>query len=219
MLLLVRHGQASFGSTHYDRLSPLGQEQARITGDYLRPREASIEYVVVGPRERHRDTATGILSTWTKSIAMRHEADLDEFTGGGNLMNAVDSVTAAIGQGATVTERNPTRLLDRIGAWAQGELTLPGSPTLVEFRVRVGHWLQRELQGDTGSSFKVAVTSGGVIAAAVLEVMSLPNNMFLPIVSQVRNASLTEFSLLQGRPVLYSFNGTHHLPGHLGSWI
>ena len=29
-LYLIRHGQASFGSDHYDQLSPLGQRQADL---------------------------------------------------------------------------------------------------------------------------------------------------------------------------------------------
>ena len=35
-LLIVRHGQASFGAENYDELSPLGVEQAQLAGDYLR---------------------------------------------------------------------------------------------------------------------------------------------------------------------------------------
>ena len=31
-LLLVRHGQASFGKSDYDRLSPGGHRQARLLG-------------------------------------------------------------------------------------------------------------------------------------------------------------------------------------------
>ena len=35
-LLLIRHGQASFGASDYDRLSPLGQRQSRLLGEYFR---------------------------------------------------------------------------------------------------------------------------------------------------------------------------------------
>ena len=31
----MRHGQASFGQDNYDRLSELGQAQARLTGEHL----------------------------------------------------------------------------------------------------------------------------------------------------------------------------------------
>ena len=35
-LLIIRHGQASFGADNYDQLSPLGQRQADLTGEFLR---------------------------------------------------------------------------------------------------------------------------------------------------------------------------------------
>ena len=34
-LLIIRHGQASFGADNYDQLSPLGQLQADLTGKFL----------------------------------------------------------------------------------------------------------------------------------------------------------------------------------------
>lgn len=35
VIYLVRHGQASFGSDDYDRLSTIGREQAQALGEYL----------------------------------------------------------------------------------------------------------------------------------------------------------------------------------------
>ena len=35
VLYLVRHGQASFGTDDYDRLSDLGKAQSRTTGRFL----------------------------------------------------------------------------------------------------------------------------------------------------------------------------------------
>ena len=35
MVLLVRHGQAAFGTDHYDRLSERGRQQARWLGEHL----------------------------------------------------------------------------------------------------------------------------------------------------------------------------------------
>lgn len=34
-LLIIRHGQASFGAENYDQLSALGQHQADLTGEFL----------------------------------------------------------------------------------------------------------------------------------------------------------------------------------------
>ncbi len=37
-ILLVRHGQASWGADDYDQLSPLGDEQSRVLGAALAAR-------------------------------------------------------------------------------------------------------------------------------------------------------------------------------------
>lgn len=62
ILLLVRHGQASFGRQDYDALSDLGHEQARILGRALAARGVLPDVIVRGDMRRHRETAEGILA-------------------------------------------------------------------------------------------------------------------------------------------------------------
>ena len=57
MVLLVRHGQAAFGTEHYDRLSDQGRQQARWLGEYLAARGLRFRTVVAGTLARQRDTA------------------------------------------------------------------------------------------------------------------------------------------------------------------
>ena len=56
-LVLVRHAQASFLAADYDRLSPLGEEQARLLGEYWGDRGVEFDRIFSGPRVRQRDTA------------------------------------------------------------------------------------------------------------------------------------------------------------------
>ncbi len=55
-LLLIRHGQASYGQADYDRLSPQGEEQARALGRYLA--DAKLDAIYAGPLRRQVQTAT-----------------------------------------------------------------------------------------------------------------------------------------------------------------
>jgi broad specificity phosphatase PhoE len=57
VVLLVRHGQASFGADDYDVLSELGREQSRVVGDELRRRALRDPVLVHGTLRRQRDTA------------------------------------------------------------------------------------------------------------------------------------------------------------------
>src|SRR4051812_44051919 len=57
MLSLVRHGQASFFSDNYDQLSPLGEQQARLLGEYWVRRGVRFDEIYTGPRVRQIETA------------------------------------------------------------------------------------------------------------------------------------------------------------------
>ena len=58
---LVRHGQASFGSGDYDRLSETGHLQARLTGEDMAARGLRPDVIIHGGLRRQRETAEGLL--------------------------------------------------------------------------------------------------------------------------------------------------------------
>ena len=68
---LVRHGQASFGSGDYDRLSETGHLQARLAGEDMAARGLRPDVIIHGGLRRQRETAEGILA------ALREHADWD----------------------------------------------------------------------------------------------------------------------------------------------
>jgi len=56
-LLLVRHGQASWGADDYDVLSPLGHQQGEALGKIWKLRGLAPDRVISGGMRRHRETA------------------------------------------------------------------------------------------------------------------------------------------------------------------
>ena len=56
-LVLVRHGQASFLEKNYDRLSPKGEQQSLLLGEYWAQHKIVFEKVYSGPKIRQRETA------------------------------------------------------------------------------------------------------------------------------------------------------------------
>ena len=68
---LVRHGQASFGTGDYDRLSETGHLQARLSGQDMAARGLRPDVIIHGGLRRQRETAEGILS------GLREHADWD----------------------------------------------------------------------------------------------------------------------------------------------
>src|ERR1700759_4425511 len=79
VLILVRHGQASFGAADYDVLSPAGVEQSRRGGRALAEQGVVPDVVLHGDMRRQRETAEqmSLAAGW----AVRHRADgrWDEF--------------------------------------------------------------------------------------------------------------------------------------------
>ncbi len=61
LVLLVRHGQASFGAEDYDVLSEVGHAQSRRLGAWLAEQGIAPDHVVRGDMRRHRETAEGML--------------------------------------------------------------------------------------------------------------------------------------------------------------
>ena len=56
-LYLVRHGQGSFGSANYDKLSELGCEQSKLLGEHFAGIGAKIDCIYAGTLQRQHETA------------------------------------------------------------------------------------------------------------------------------------------------------------------
>ena len=61
-IYLVRHGQASFGQHDYDRLSPIGERQAVITGEWMKTVNRTFTLSASGTLLRQRQTLAGIFN-------------------------------------------------------------------------------------------------------------------------------------------------------------
>jgi broad specificity phosphatase PhoE len=78
-LVLVRHGQASFGASDYDVLSETGLRQARAVGAALRERLGGVRAVVSGTMRRQRDTAAACLEAMGLPARWEDDAAWNEF--------------------------------------------------------------------------------------------------------------------------------------------
>src|SRR5258708_10398893 len=79
-LFLVRHGQASFLEPDYDRLSPKGETQSRLLGEYWANHKVVFDHAYSGPRIRQRETARIAGETYKKAGLPWPEPEiLDQF--------------------------------------------------------------------------------------------------------------------------------------------
>lgn len=78
LVLLVRHGQASFGADDYDVLNETGTEQSRTLGRALAAQGLTPEAVVHGGLRRQRDTASAIIDGGGWSVVPEVDEAWDE---------------------------------------------------------------------------------------------------------------------------------------------
>lgn len=219
-LVLIRHGQASFGSDNYDRLSELGHRQSRITGRHLGGLGRLPDVMVSGELERQKDTATGVQGEWNG-----HDAEL-EIT---RALNEYDAdglfkayLPVALREDAELAEAGEQLFRDRrlfqkafsriVRAWLGEE---PHEAGDVEgwsaFRDRVRGGLER-LRTDYDRDARIAAfTSGGPIAVAVGEALGLSAAATIELNWVLFNASITELRSTKTGWRLMGFNNVTHL--------
>ena len=222
-LILVRHGQASFGSANYDQLSALGHEQGRMLGRWWAARGQKIDRVYTGPMKRHAETckaaAEGLGAPWPRIHALPGLAEYSATTlfrtGLPQVLTTHPHLQGELlryqagGPGAS---RSFQRVLEALGrAWAKGELEDPELEPWLTFRSRVESSVRTMMaEADKGATV-AAFTSGGPIAAAMGMVLDLDELKTLELSWQVHNGALTRFLFSSQRVTLSSFNTTAHL--------
>jgi len=214
---LIRHGQASFGTADYDRLSDLGIRQARLAGEYLAEDGRRSFAIFSGGLRRQVDTATHALAMHGDSLGVTVSASFNEFSANDVLCAFLPLVMQQDAEiaAAEATFQQDRRLYGRaLGAamalWKDG-LEAPLAESWIAFRTRVTEGLNAALHG-RGKDDAVAVfTSGGVIAMIVGEILSLSPDKVIALTGQIHNASISELWSGRSGLSLVSFNSTGHL--------
>jgi broad specificity phosphatase PhoE len=227
-LLVVRHAQASFLSQNYDQLSPLGETQARLLGEYWAQRRTPFNRVCTGPAARHRHTAQIVREVYRqKALAFPDPVmmpEFDEFQGervlAESLPQLLEQDTAirelhdAVQMSINETQKRAAfqRLFGRvISMWANGNLPPVTAEPWHEFCARVDRGLTSILTDSAKGEAVAIFTSGGPLAAAVRRALHLATEDTLQVAWMSRNCSFTEFLCSGGRLTLSSFNAFPHL--------
>jgi broad specificity phosphatase PhoE len=219
VLLLLRHGQASFGTADYDLLTELGERQSVETGLHFARAGTGFDEVQIGPRRRHSATATAALSQMRDAPTPITLGGLDEFADASEVLQAAQQMRGlTLDEISALPRSEQLRHYDAlIEAWMQGRAQIDGRPSAASFRAGVAGWLREVVSRSARSQHLLVVTSAGVIAAAVAEVLGLPVERMAQFTRVLRNASLTEIAFSDGRVSLMSFNSVTHLPPSLAT--
>ena len=200
-LVLVRHGQASFGADDYDKLSELGWRQSRWLGEYFADRGAVFDRVLRGSLRRHAETLAGIGEGMGAVLEGTEDARLNEYDSHSLLHAHLKGNPLPKGG----DRREHFRILrEAMYAWTDG--TLEGHPhePFAGFRGRVLAALT-ELRGGAAKRVLV-VSSGGPISTILAEVLGMPPRGVVELNLQTRNTGITELQAGASRIHCVSFN-------------
>lgn len=226
-MILVRHGQAAAFSEDSDRLTELGEQQARTLGEYWVERGEVFDEALCGSLRRHRQTYAQVQAAYAEAGKPFPEAQQDEG------WNEYDAGSILGRLGAALRERDPrfAKLSDEaaekasgpernryfqrafevlMDTWVGGQVAVDGVEPFSDFHARVMAARKRVLS-QAGSRRVLVFTSGGPIGVNVQATLEAPPAHAMRVNWRVRNASLTEFLFSTGRISFDSFNRVPHL--------
>ncbi len=216
-VLLLRHGQASFGAADYDVLSETGKRQAARLGEELRARAPSVSAVVSGTLRRQRETADACLAAMGLDVPRVVDPAWNEFDHV-EVLRVYEPRWADHEAFHADMEASPGAF-DRaffaaVARWTAGENDGEYLEPWPSFLGRVDAALDR--LAPSGAGPVLVFTSGGPIAAACRRALGAgqPSEV-LDHAFRVANASITSLERGEGGLALASFNDHAHLAGAL----
>ncbi len=210
VILLIRHGQASFGADDYDVLSDQGHAQARHTGTVLAARGIEPARVITGGLRRQRETAEGLLAGMGVSdLPIAEDPRWNEYDQFGLL--GLGPPVEEWPEDLAARNRVFQAALDQaLAAWVGGATGDGGGESHADFHGRATGALD-ELRAAPGTS--LVVSSGGVIALVAAHVMGIPPAHWPALNRTMVNASITKVITGSRGATLVSLNEHGHLEG------
>jgi broad specificity phosphatase PhoE len=211
-VLLVRHGQASFGAEDYDLLSEVGRRQAEIAAASLAERDYRPTRLISGTLRRQRETAAPFAALG--GAALEEERRWDEFDADEVLEHhGASSLRLEAGDdGETLTTRSFQAALDpALAEWIAHADGSPTTQTWPQFST-AGAAALRDLAAElTAGQTAVVVTSAGTIGALLCGLWGAPPALFPAFNRVLVNASVTKLAVGSTGVNVISFNDHSHL--------
>lgn len=207
LVLLVRHGQASWGAADYDVLSTVGEEQSRVLGTALAARGVRPDLVVRGTMRRHRQTASAALAGAGWDVEVVEDAGWDEFDHMTTLTGSVDWREI---EGESYDDR-VRRFEATIERWSSGGHDDEYRESFPVFQQRVDDAFARALDRLGPKQTAVVLTSGGPVSWVTAKLTGGGLPVWSRLSKVVVNSSVTK--VLSGRrgANLITFNDHSHL--------
>lgn len=214
-IYLIRHGQASIGSSNYDVLSALGRKQARVLGRYSEATQLHFDYVISGTLDRQIDTAkialTGRQRAQHRNPAFneyQHSKIFEYYAPILATQNGAVSTTLANGHNSKLTYPAFAALMN---AWVEDNAVRGDLESWDQFNNRIWTGLNNTIQKYADAEKIAIFTSGGVICTILQMIIRFPIERIFEINWGIYNASITILKTQDSSLRLSSYNNIAHL--------
>jgi broad specificity phosphatase PhoE len=207
-VLLVRHGQASWGSDDYDVLSPLGERQSSALGEALTTRGVRPDLVVRGAMRRHRQTAeqAAAAAGWTTEVV--EDDGWNEF----DHVQMLSMHPSRYGEGEEMSRAEFQRWFEEATLrWTGGEYDEDYDESFTAFGRRVDAALRRTVERLGANQTAVVFTSGGPVSWVATSLLGGSADIWTQLNPVTVNSSVTKVVVGRRGATIVSFNDHSHL--------
>jgi broad specificity phosphatase PhoE len=222
IIYLVRHGQASFGSSNYDQLSDNGKRQVSTLGRHWKSRLANFDAVVTGSMHRHKQTAEICLSEMgleSSEIKPVVDAGWNEYDHSDILTQLRPEFATASGiEQYVACQENPKHAFEQlfneaVARWMDGQFNNDYQETWREFKARVHTSLKTISEQHAGKKQIVVFTSGGPISLLSQFFLGVPEQKLMHLNWTLVNSGVTKLVVTTSRTFVASLSQHVHLEG------
>jgi broad specificity phosphatase PhoE len=208
VVLLVRHGQASWGAADYDVLSATGAEQSRVLGVSLARRGIRPDVVVRGAMRRHRETAEHALAGAGWDVPVEEDLGWNEF----DHLQMLELHPPALGEGEELTRAAFQEWFEQATRrWTSGDYADEYDESFASFCERVGAGLRRTVERLDAKQTAIVVSSGGPVSWVTASLLGGGAALWMQLNPVTVNASVTKVVVGGRGTTLVSFNDHSHL--------
>lgn len=207
-ILLVRHGQASFGAADYDQLSELGADQARALGRSLARRGLQSPVLVAGEMKRHVQTARAMQEGAGWELPVDPDAGWNEF-------DHLQVLSVHTPPEEPTTERAAFQewFEAATARWTSGHHDEQYDESFATFSRRVEAALHRLTSALPSGGTAIVVTSGGPIAWVAATLLGGGADVWMRLNAVTVNSGVSTVTVGRRGTTLVSFNEHSHVLG------
>ena len=217
-LLIVRHGQASFGAENYDQLSPLGQRQADLTGEFLRQVGMRFSAAYSGDLSRQRETGQRVLDQLEQAPELIIDPRFNEVQTDEQievmmpLLVERDARFADLVAAMDTDTKSFQKIIETVfNYWVSPECNVSGIQSWKDYHGSVVSAFENAMASAASGTDTAIFTSGGTIATIVGHVLKLTSDRVYEFYEPVFNCSITRIIFNSRKCSLSTFNDVGHL--------